>query len=194
MFTLKTRVMLTEEVKRSRFVATAAPVEDEEAAKRFIQTVSDSDAGHNCWAYRVGSIQRFNDDGEPGGTAGRPILQAITGQEMTSVAVVVSRWFGGVLLGTGGLVRAYGGTAASCLRLGERVEIIAMETVTVSCGYADEARVRNAIASKSGASITPAGFTAQGVVLDITLAATEADDLVRQITDLTRGQAEITRI
>src|SRR3546814_18000784 len=74
------------------------------------------DATHNCWAWRIGDDYRSNDDGEPAGTAGRPILAAIDGQGMDRVVVVVTRWFGGIKLGAGGLVRAYGGTAAECLR------------------------------------------------------------------------------
>ena len=73
---------------------------------RFFAANSDPEATHNCWAYKIGQEYRFNDDGEPGGTAGRPILQAIEGQGMDRVAVLVVRWFGGVKLGAGGLVRA----------------------------------------------------------------------------------------
>ena len=83
---------------------------------RFFAANSDPEATHNCWAYKIGQEYRFNDDGEPGGTAGRPILQAIEGQGMDRVAVLVVRWFGGVKLGAGGLVRAYGGCAANCGR------------------------------------------------------------------------------
>ncbi|MFC6616804.1 IMPACT family protein [Deinococcus radiophilus] len=74
------------------------------------------DATHHCWAYRIGELYRFNDDGEPGGTAGAPILRAIEGQGVQHVMVIVVRYYGGVKLGTGGLVRAYGGAAAECLR------------------------------------------------------------------------------
>ena len=75
------------------------------------------DATHHCWAYRIGPAYRFGDDGEPGGTAGAPILRAIEGQGVDRVMVVVVRFYGGVKLGTGGLARAYGGTAAECLRM-----------------------------------------------------------------------------
>ena len=78
--------------------------------------IADPTATHNCWAYRIGSEYRFSDDGEPAGTAGRPILAAIDGQGCDQVVVVVTRWYGGIKLGAGGLVRAYGGCAAECLR------------------------------------------------------------------------------
>ncbi len=91
-----------------------------------MQQISNTTATHNCWAYRIGQDYRFNDDGEPGGTAGRPILQAIEGQGVDRVVVVVTRWYGGIKLGAGGLARAYGGTAAECLRLAERTPLVVM--------------------------------------------------------------------
>ncbi len=104
------------EVKHSRFVAWAAPVASPEEALAYVQAVRDPQATHNCWAYRVGPQYRFSDDGEPSGTAGRPILSAIEGQGLEGVVVVVTRYFGGIKLGAGGLVRAYGGAASECLR------------------------------------------------------------------------------
>src|SRR5690606_40308537 len=95
----------------------------EAAAKAFIAAHSDREANHNCWAWRIGQAYRFSDDGEPGGTGGKPILQAIDGQSLDRVAVVVTRWFGGILLGSGGLIRAYGGTAAMCLREAGKVRL-----------------------------------------------------------------------
>jgi len=89
------------------------------------------DATHHCWAYRIGPLYRFGDDGEPGGTAGAPILRAIEGQGVDHVMVVVVRYYGGVKLGTGGLVRAYGGTAAECLRTAPRLEVRPRQTLTV---------------------------------------------------------------
>ncbi len=104
------------EVKHSRFVARAAPVASPEEALAYVQAVRDPQATHNCWAYKLGPRYRFSDDGEPSGTAGRPILSAIEGQGLDGVVVVVTRYFGGIKLGTGGLVRAYGSAASECLR------------------------------------------------------------------------------
>ncbi|KAJ7551357.1 hypothetical protein O6H91_06G011700 [Diphasiastrum complanatum] len=103
------------EVKRSKFVAIASPVEDENAASLFLSKVSDSKATHNCWAYKIGDRYRFSDDGEPGGTAGRPIYAAIEASGLDRVVLVVIRYFGGTKLGTGGLVRAYGRVASDSL-------------------------------------------------------------------------------
>ncbi|MEW5318724.1 MAG: hypothetical protein WDW38_009920 [Sanguina aurantia] len=93
------------DIRKSRFIAQAAAVTSPGAALAFVHEASDGDATHNGWAYRLGQDYRFNDDGEPGGTAGRPILQAIEGQAMDGVVVVVTRWYGGIKLGAGGLVR-----------------------------------------------------------------------------------------
>lgn len=94
--------------KKSRFIANVKAVKSEEEAIAFINEVKKKywDARHNCMAYVVNDIQRFSDDGEPSGTAGKPILDVITGRELTNAVIVVTRYFGGVLLGTGGLVRA----------------------------------------------------------------------------------------
>ena len=99
--------------KKSRFIATVLPVSSEEEALGFIEEMKKKywDATHNCYAFVVGEnmdIQRFSDDGEPSGTAGKPMLDILLGEEVHNTAVVVTRYFGGTLLGTGGLVRAYG--------------------------------------------------------------------------------------
>ena len=102
MFTLERTETLEQVIKKSRFVAAAGPIAGEPAAKAFIAAHSHPTANHNCWAWRVGQTYRFSDDGEPSGTAGKPILQAIDRLQLDNVAVVVTRWFGGVLLGSGG--------------------------------------------------------------------------------------------
>lgn len=98
--------------KKSRFIATVRPVKNEEEALAFLEEMRKKywDARHNCYAYSIGKNREFtrcSDDGEPSGTAGRPMLDVILGEDIYNVAVVVTRYFGGVLLGTGGLVRAY---------------------------------------------------------------------------------------
>lgn len=113
--------------KGSRFIAQAAPVNTRTAAELFVKKISEQhyDATHNCFAYRVGWQEneetRYNDDGEPAGTAGKPILQAVTGRDLTHIVVVVTRYFGGTKLGTGGLVRAYGKAAGQALDAGKIV-------------------------------------------------------------------------
>ena len=145
-FTLAAEATLQQDVRKSRFLARAAPVESVDAAIAFFARVHEADATHNCWAYRIGASYRFNDDGEPGGTAGRPILQAIDGQALDCVAVVVARWFGGIKLGAGGLVRAYGGTAAECLRLASKSPLVERVTVVVRCDFAAAGALRARLA------------------------------------------------
>ena len=123
-----------EDIKKSRFLAYAGPVASVAEAMALFARHGDPAATHNCWAYRIGNEYRFNDDGEPGGTAGQPILRAIDGQGFDRVAVLVVRWYGGIKLGAGGLVRAYGGCAANCLRLGERVELIDTAVANITRG------------------------------------------------------------
>ncbi|MHB1057154.1 MAG: IMPACT family protein [Rhodanobacter sp.] len=182
-----------EEIKKSRFLALAAPAETAEQALAFVRESGDPAATHNCWAYRIGQDYRFNDDGEPGGTAGRPILQAIEGQDMDRVAVVVTRWYGGIKLGAGGLARAYGGTAAECLRRAERVPIVPMATLALSCGFADLALLKARL-HELDASILLETFTGQGADLQLALPAARVDEAAIRIADLTRGEGVATRI
>lgn len=114
--TLKEKVTFEREIKKSKFIAIAAPVSDERSAHSFLTQVRETRATHNCWAYKIGDQYRSNDDGEPSGTAGKPIYSAIVSSGLDRVMMVVIRYFGGIKLGTGGLVRAYGGVAAECLR------------------------------------------------------------------------------
>ena len=104
-------------VNKSRFISTAAPVETEEEALRFLAEIREKyrDASHNCYAYIIGEnmgIMRYSDDGEPGGTAGMPIIEVMRARQIVNSCVIVTRYFGGILLGAGGLVRAYSRSAA----------------------------------------------------------------------------------
>ncbi|ENN84247.1 hypothetical protein RHSP_76796 [Rhizobium freirei PRF 81] len=193
MFTLTTASSHSQEIKRSRFLAIAGPVADEQAAKDFIAEHAAADANHNCWAWRIGQIYRFNDDGEPSGTAGKPILQAIDGQELDNVVVVVTRWFGGVLLGSGGLIRAYGGTAALCLQAAEKTKIVPMVSLAIEVQFSDLALLKSRLSSLRDTVITAEQFIATGAVLTLSIPAANADDTLRMITDLTSGRAMIDR-
>ena len=182
-----------QDIKKSRFLALAAPVDSPEQALAFVQEVSDAAATHNCWAYRIGQAYRFNDDGEPGGTAGRPILQAIEGQGIDHAVVVVTRWYGGIKLGAGGLARAYGGTAAECLRLAERVPIVPMATLALSCDFADLALLKARL-HELDVIIENETFNAEGADLLLRLPETRVDEAQRRITDITRGRSVARRI
>lgn len=181
-----------EDIRKSRFVAIASPVRDPDEALRFFAEHSVPTATHNCWAYRIGSEYRFNDDGEPGGTAGRPILQAIEGQQCDRVAVLVVRWFGGVKLGPGGLIRAYGGVAAQCLRLGRRIELVDEEQLALRCAFGDMALVQSRLGA-FGARVHAEEFDAQGVCWQVAVPREQAGALIAAFIDLTRGQGEYQR-
>lgn len=182
-----------EEIKKSRFLALAAPVESPEQALAFLREVADPIATHNCWAYRIGQDYRFNDDGEPGGTAGRPILQAIEGQGMDRVVVVVTRWYGGIKLGAGGLVRAYGGTAAECLRRAERVPIVAMARLGVHCDFAELALLKARLKDLQ-AEIESEAFGAAGVELLLRLPDSHVAEAQLLISDISRGRSIAKRL
>lgn len=190
LFTLAADAEYQEVIRKSRFVARARSIAGAADAMAFIEQVSDPAANHNCWAYRLGNEYRFSDDGEPGGTAGKPILQAIEGQSCDRVVVVVTRWFGGVKLGTGGLVRAYGGCAAQCLRTADRAELVAWRYARVSCAFA-EMPVFRARLGELGVRIEEESFTAEGV--DWLLASPQdvAPRAGQLLADLSRGRLNV---
>jgi uncharacterized YigZ family protein len=193
MFTLEHITSLEQAIKKSRFIAVAGPLANEQAAKEFIAAHSDPNANHNCWAWRVGQTYRFSDDGEPSGTAGKPILQAIDRLELDHIAVIVTRWFGGVLLGSGGLVRAYGGTAAACLRSTKRVEIVPVREATIFVPFSDLALVKARLSSASGVQIRRESFTETGVTITADFPEADAEHITRMIADITSGRASIMR-
>ncbi len=188
--TLAGEARLQQEIRKSRFLAIAAPVDDADAALAFFARVGTPDATHNCWAYRIGAHYRFNDDGEPGGSAGRPILAAIEGQGLDRVAVVVTRWFGGIKLGVGGLVRAYGGCAAECLRTAEKRIVVERVPVRVHCDFAVAAmlyaKLREFDAVKQHESAS-----AEGVELHLEMPGERIDALATFLRDLSRGRATV---
>ncbi|WP_029074045.1 IMPACT family protein [Kaistia adipata] len=193
MFTLKGIESHAQEIKKSRFQAVAGPVSDEAAAKAFIAAHSDPAANHNCWAWRIGQHYRFQDDGEPSGTAGKPILQAIDGQQLDGVAVVVTRWFGGILLGSGGLVRAYGGTAAACLRAAEALPLIATEEATITVPFGDLALVQARLATLPSTQILAQRYGETGSDIVVAIHRTEVDAVEALVADLTSGRAVMAR-
>jgi putative IMPACT (imprinted ancient) family translation regulator len=178
------------EVKHSRFLAQAASAKSPDAALAFLTLVADPDATHNCWAYRIGGDYRSSDDGEPAGTAGRPILVAIDGQGFDQVMVVVTRWYGGIKLGAGGLGRAYGGAAAECLRNGPRQPLVATAMLELHAGFDDIGTVHAAL-TLHGAEKRSETFLADGVRLQLSLPADRLDALKARLRDATRDRVRI---
>ena len=178
------------EVKKSVFLAQAAPVATPAAALEFLAAIQDRAATHNCWAYRIGQQYRFSDDGEPGGTAGKPILAAIDGQALDQVMVVVTRWYGGIKLGAGGLVRAYGGSAAECLRRAERRELIEFVEAELRCAFAHAGTAHSLLAQFEATKLAE-HFDADGLLLSLRLPAQHLESLGVALRDATRGQASL---
>jgi uncharacterized YigZ family protein len=188
--TLVAPVEFVQDIKKSRFIGKATPIASEDEAKAFLASVSDPAANHNCWAWRIGQAYRFSDDGEPSGTAGKPILQAIDGQDLDGVVVVVTRFFGGILLGSGGLVRAYGGTAAQMLRAAEKREIIPLVSGLCAVGFSDLALVKSRLTAIPHLILLES-FTAEGVDLTVTLREGDGDQAIRLVRDLTSGRSNL---
>ena len=179
-----------EEIRKSRFLALAAPVASAAEAQAFIATASDPGASHNCWAWKVGAQYRFSDDGEPGGTAGRPILAAIEAQDCDQVAVLVIRWYGGIQLGTGGLARAYGGAANKCLQTAERQALIARDRYHCHCLFA-ELPLLKALHAELDSLLESETYDASGAELQLAVPPQRTAELQRLLADNSRGRIEL---
>lgn len=192
-YRLTAPVTLESEIKKSRFIAHAAPVDDEAQARAFIERIGDPAANHNCWAWLIGQNYRFDDDGEPGGTAGRPILQAIESQGYDRTVVVVTRFFGGTKLGTGGLARAYGGTANEALRSAERAPIVPKVRLRLSLPFEFVDAAHHALAAFDGDKLDEE-YTSDGASLIVTVPAASRAAFADHLRDLAKGQVRVARI
>ncbi|SDH28799.1 uncharacterized protein, YigZ family [Pseudomonas benzenivorans] len=190
-FTLLGPCEYREEIRKSRFLAVAAPVASAAEAQAFIAAASDPGASHNCWAWKVGAQYRFSDDGEPGGTAGRPILAAIEGQAFDQVAVVVTRWYGGIQLGTGGLARAYGGSASKCLQGGQRSELVARHRCACRLLFAELAPFKARLAELE-TLLEGEAFDAGGAQLQLAVPEARFAELQRLLADISRGREHLS--
>lgn len=188
-FTLTEPFQTVEEIKKSRFLVNVAPVDDMEQATQFINRMSDLTATHNCWAWKIGSNYRFNDDGEPSGTAGRPILTAIEGQQCDYLVAVVTRWFGGIKLGTGGLVRAYGGSVARTLQQANLIELIERTRCQFHCYYNEWPLLENRLKSLNSI-IEQQIFDALSIQLYVALPSHHVPTLQQWLNDLTKGRVQ----
>jgi putative IMPACT (imprinted ancient) family translation regulator len=180
-------------VRQSRFIAHAAPVADQAATLEFFNRVADPAATHNCWAWKIDHGYRFNDDGEPASTAGRPILSAIEGKKLDRVMIVVTRHFGGIMLGVGGLIRAYSGSAARCLDRGAIIEVYPVSLGLVEAGFEWTGAVHSA-QEACGAIKKSEDFTVSGIRLTLEVRDDRWRQLESLLRDSTRGEARLTRI
>ena len=176
-----------ETIKRSRFVTHAAPVHSQAEPLAFYESVADPRATHNCWAWRVNLLVRWNDDGEPGGTAGRPIASVIEGRSLDRVMVIVTRYFGGIKLGVGGLVRAYSGGAATCL---DGASIINLESKVV-CNLEAGFELTNSIhrvMDRFGAEKLDESWDDRGVRMRIEVSEKRLGALRKTLTQAGKGK------
>ncbi|MDT3426015.1 putative YigZ family protein [Paenibacillus forsythiae] len=182
-------------IRKSRFIGHVMPVETEEEANQFIEDIRKKhwNATHNCSAYMIGErdeIQKQSDDGEPSGTAGKPILEVIRSQGIKNTAIVVTRYFGGIMLGAGGLIRAYTDGAVLALEAGEVITRVLHREVFVELDYTWLGKVENELRSR-GTKTGETEFTDKVKLLCLPRNE-EADAFKAWITDLTQGQAVVT--
>lgn len=179
--------------KRSTFLGHVRPVETEDEAKAFVAAMKKQyhDARHNCWCYLLrGGVERYSDDGEPQGTAGIPMLEVFRREGVTNVVCVVTRYFGGVLLGTGGLLRAYTKSAKDALDAAGISAVRRWVSVALPCSYALLERMKAAVAAADGV-VSDLEYGAD-VVLRALLPEECAEPFRTQVRDLSAGAVEVT--
>ena len=184
--------------KKSRFIANVYEIHSEEEALKILESVRKKyyDARHNCYAYVLGArneTQRFSDDKEPQGTAGKPILEVITKQGFHNTLIVVTRYFGGILLGTGGLVRAYTQAAGEGLNAAEAAgqagEVFNGREITVTCDYSSSGKVQYLI-SQMELPLADTIYDAS-VTFKVIVPLTQTDSLIKKITEATNAAAQV---
>ncbi len=188
MYSLAHPVTHTLEIRKSRFLACVEPIADRAAAQARVNELRAQHPGcnHVCWALLAGGHSAAVDDGEPSGTAGRPMLEVLRHQQLDGVLATVVRYFGGVKLGAGGLVRAYTDAVAQALMQAEKIEHIPTQTLCCELAYAHEGVARNLIAELGGELLDVSH--GQAVRMQISLPVTAADALQEQLLSITRGE------
>lgn len=182
-------------IRKSRFIGHIQPVQIEEEAVAFIERIKKEhwNATHNCSAYMIGErdeIQKQSDDGEPSGTAGKPILEVIRNQKLKNVAIVVTRYFGGILLGAGGLIRAYSDGAVAAIEAGDAITRVLHREVFVELDYTWLGKVENELRNRS--IRTGETMFTDKVTLTCLPLAGDAESFSNWITDLTQGQSLVS--
>ncbi len=182
--------------KKSRFIGYIRHVETEEAANQFVSEIKKKhyDARHNCYAYVVGEEQevlRFSDDGEPGGTAGKPILEVITGEGLRNVCVVVTRYFGGTLLGTGGLVRAYTEAAKACIKATEIVCKKMVVPMRITTDYTDLGKIQYVLGN-AGIDVKDSVYE-EKVTLHIEVFVDDVERMEKEFVETTSARVQVEK-
>lgn len=177
--------------KKSRFIGSCRPVKTEEEALGFIREMKSKywDASHNVYAYvlRENGVQRFSDDGEPQGTAGIPVIETLKKAGVVDAVVVATRYFGGILLGGGGLIRAYSHTASIALAAAEKITMRECLLFSASCDYSSYGRVQGAV-PECGGVVDDTAFL-EDVTLRFHIAPEQVEALMKKLADATGGKA-----
>ena len=190
MLTIKNATSYEETIKKSRFIAHAGRVSSQPESLEFYESVIDPQATHNCWAWRIDFQVRSSDDGEPSGTAGRPMLNVIERRQLENVMVVVTRYYGGIKLGAGGLVRAYSGTTAKCLDRAGVIELFPSSEYTIAAGFEWASSVHGLL-QQYGAEKLEESYDNDGLVLKIRCRESDYGKLAAGLRDSSRGKIRI---
>ena len=187
---------IRQEIKRSEFIATVKGEVDSDAAEDFVREVRRRypDATHNCYAYigdELGNMTRFSDDGEPGGTAGQPILEVLKKQDLRKTAIVVTRYFGGIKLGAGGLVGAYSGAAAEAVRSANISQKVRCVRLDIVCDYADITATDRVIRRYGVQDGVEYG---DSVRIFACVKEDDADCFAADVSEATLGRAKVTNL
>ncbi len=192
MLTIKQTASYEALIKKSRFIAHAARVTTQAESLEFFESVADPQATHNCWAWRIDYQVRSSDDGEPSGTAGRPILNVIERRELENVMVVVTRYFGGIKLGVGGLVRAYSGSAAKCLDQAGVEKLFPVAEYRIKAGFEWASSVHGLLEQFHAEKLNET-YDNDGVTMNIRCRVRDAGKLAAGLQDASRGQIGFVR-
>ena len=181
-----------EVVKNSKFLALVTPLKNVDEVEGLLETVRSRtpDASHHCFAYKVGDAVRFSDDGEPGGTAGRPMLEVLDKRGLDHVLGVVSRTFGGTKLGAGGLVRAYSGCLAKALDEAGTRQVKDRVTVTFQVPFAEMDSVHRLLDDWAELRKNDPEYSAAGTQLTVSLVESDLARFKKELEGLTRGQVK----
>lgn len=181
-------------IKGSKFICHILPVESKEEAEAQYQALKKRfyDATHNCFAYRIDdSIYRFSDDGEPSGTAGRPILQVMEGHGLYEILCVVTRYFGGTKLGTGGLIRAYSDATKEAVKNLKIKEKVKQKMITIKTDYMNEQHVHRLLNQFNGRVVN--SDYSNGVELQVEIPLSKSESFLNNLIEFTNGQIEIIK-
>ena len=196
-FVLEQAYEYTEEIKKSRFITYLAPTKGREMAEQFVRTIKAQhpDARHHCWGFVAGrpsdgQLYGFSDDGEPSGTAGKPILNCLIGREVGEMTAVVVRYYGGIKLGTGGLVRAYAGGVQQVLKLIDPIECLIYAELHLTCDYAQIAAIESLFSVYNG-KLKHAEYAEQ-VVMHLDVDARHTQAFIIAVKNKTNGQVNVT--